>query len=124
MKGNPIHIPEWLIHLSNLIILGTHKHNLNIDIGIQLQRLRLAILGSWSAGMKFDNHNNKRQVAKIHGTKTKRYKDAQSCYSYHMNCIRDNYLLSWLSRYTTIDLQGMQSQHIVNPHLLQLPMKK
>ena len=75
MKGNPIHITEWLIHLSNLIILGTHKHNLNIDLGIQLQILSSAILGNWSAGMKFGNHNNKIQVAKIHGTTTKIYKD-------------------------------------------------
>ena len=67
MKGNPIHITEWLIHLSNLIILGTHKRNLNIDVGIQIQRSSLAILGNWSAGMKFGNHNNKRQAAKIHG---------------------------------------------------------
>ena len=118
MKGNHIHITEWLIHLSNLIILGTHKHNLNIDLGIQIQRLSSAILGNWSAGMKFGNHNNKRQVAKIHGTTTKRSKDEQSCYSYHTNCIRDNYLLSRLSHYTTTDLQGMQSQHTVNPHLL------
>ena len=79
MKGNPIHITEWLIHLSNLIILGTHKHNLNIDLGIQIQRLSSAILGNWSSGMKFGNHNNKRQVAKIHGMKIKRSKDEQSC---------------------------------------------
>ena len=124
MKGNRIHTPQWLIHLSNLIILGTHKRNLNIDLGIQIQRLSSAILGNWSVGMKFGNHNNKRQVAKIHGTTTKISKDEHSCYSYHMNCIRDNYLLSRLSRYTTINLQGMQSQHTVNPHLLQLLMKR
>ena len=124
MKGNPIHIPEWLIHLSNLIILGTHKHKLNIDLGIQIQRLSLAILRNWSAGMKFGNHNNKRQVAKIHGMKTKIYKDEKSYYSYHMNCIRNNYLLSRLSHYTTIDLQGMQSPHTKNPHLLQIFMKR
>ena len=75
MKLNPIHIPEWLIHLSNLIILGTHKHNLNIDLGIQIQRLSSTILGNWSAGMKFGNHNNKIQVAKIHGMTTKISKD-------------------------------------------------
>ena len=68
--------------------------------------------------MKFGNHNNKRQVGKIHGTTTKRPKDEKSCYSYHMNCIRDNYLLSRLSCYTTTDLQGIQSQHTVNPHLV------
>ena len=124
MKGNPIHITEWLIHLSNLIILGTHKCNLNIDLGIQIQRLSLATLGNWTAGMKFGNHNNKRQVAKIHGTTTKRLKDEQSCYSYHMNCIRNNYLLSRLSHYATIGIQGMQSRQTVNPHVLQLPMKK
>ena len=56
MKGNPIHITEWLTHLSNPIVLGTHKHNLNIDLGIQIQRLSLAILGNSSAGMKFGNH--------------------------------------------------------------------
>ena len=39
MKGNPIHILEWLIHLSNLIILENHKRNLNIDLGIQMRRL-------------------------------------------------------------------------------------
>ena len=75
MKGNPIHITKWLIHLSNLIILGTHKRNLNIDLGIQIQRLSSAILGSWSSRMKFGNHNNKRKVAKIHGTTTKISKD-------------------------------------------------
>ena len=123
VKGNPIHITEWLIHLSNLIILGTHTRNSNIDLGIQIQRLSSATLGNWSAGMKFGNHNNKRQVAKIHGTTTKRSKDEQSRYSYHMNCIRDNYLRSRLSRYTTTDLQGIQSKHTINPHLLQLLMK-
>ena len=65
MKGNPIHIIEWLIHLSNLIILGTHKHNLNIDLGIQIQRLSSAILGNWSAGMKFGNHNNKDKLQRF-----------------------------------------------------------
>ena len=97
MKGNPIHITEWLIHLSNLIILGMHKCNLNIDLGIQIQRLSSAILGNWSARMKCGHHNSKRQVVKIHGMTTKIYQDEQSCYSYHMNCIRDNYLLSRLS---------------------------
>ena len=59
MKGNPIHIPEWLIHLFNLIILGNHKRNLNIDLVIQIQKLSSATLGNWSTGMKFGNHNNK-----------------------------------------------------------------
>ena len=71
MKGNPIHITEWLTHLSNPIVLGTHKHNWNIDLGIQTQRLSSTILGNRSAGMKFGNHNNKRQIAKIHGMTTK-----------------------------------------------------
>ena len=65
MKGNPIHITEWLIHLSNLIILGTHKHNLNIDLGIQIQRLSSAILRNWSAGMKFGDHNNKDKLQRF-----------------------------------------------------------
>ena len=65
MKGNPIHITEWLIHLSNLIILGIHKRNLNIDLGIQIQRLSLATLGNWSAGMKFGNHNNKDKLQRF-----------------------------------------------------------
>ena len=75
MKENPIHITEWLTHLSNPIVLGTHKHNLNIDLGIQIQRLSSSILENWSAGMKFGNHNNKRQAENIHGTTTKRSKD-------------------------------------------------
>ena len=59
MKENPIHIPKWLIHLFNLITLENHKHKLNIDLGIQMQRLSSATLENWSAGMKFGNHNNK-----------------------------------------------------------------
>ena len=70
MKGNPFHITECLTHLSNPIVLGTHKHNLNIDLGIQIQRLSSAILGNWSTGMEFSNHNNKRQAEKIHGMTT------------------------------------------------------
>ena len=123
MKGNPIHIPDWLIHLSNMIILENHKRNLNIDLGIQMQRLSSATLGNWSARMKFGNHNNKDKLQRFMASTTKRSKDEQSYYSYHTNFIRDNYLLSRLSCYTTTNLQGMQSQHTINPHLLQLLMK-
>ena len=65
MKENPIHIPEWLIHLSNLIILEKDKRNLNIDLGIQMQRLSSATLENWSAGMKFSNHNSKDKLQRF-----------------------------------------------------------
>ena len=65
MKGNPIHIPEWLIHLSNLVVLRTHKRTLNTNLGIQIQRLSSATLGNWSAGMKFGNHNNKDKLQRF-----------------------------------------------------------
>ena len=65
MKGNPIQIPEWLIHLSNLIILENHKRNLNIDLGIQMRRLSSATLENWSAGMKFGSHNNKDKLQRF-----------------------------------------------------------
>ena len=39
MKGNPIHIHEWLIHLFNLITPENHKRKLNIDLRIQMQGL-------------------------------------------------------------------------------------
>ena len=38
-KGSPIHIPEQVIHLFNLITLEIHKHKPNVNIGIQLQRI-------------------------------------------------------------------------------------
>ena len=44
MKENPIHIPEWLIHLFNLITVENHKHKLNIDLEIQMQGLSSATL--------------------------------------------------------------------------------
>ena len=65
MKGNPIHIPKWLIHLSNLIILENHKRNLNIDLGNQMRRLSLTTLENWSAGMKFSNHNNEDKLQRF-----------------------------------------------------------
>ena len=42
MKGNPIRIPELLIQIFNLITLESHKHKLNIDLGIQLQKIELS----------------------------------------------------------------------------------
>ena len=42
MKRNPIRIPEQVIHLFNLITLESHKHKLNIDLGIQLQKIELS----------------------------------------------------------------------------------
>ena len=41
-KGNPIHIPEQVIHLFNLITLESHKHKSNINLGIQLQRIKFS----------------------------------------------------------------------------------
>ena len=67
--------------------------------------------------MKFGNHNNKEKLERFMVLTTKISKDEQSYYSYHMNCIINIYLLNRLSRYTTTNLQGMQSPHTVNPHL-------
>ena len=78
MKENPIHVPEWLIHLFNLITLESHKHKLNIDLGIQLQGLSSSTLRTWSAGMKFNNHNNKDKLQRLMGQKL-RPQDEQSC---------------------------------------------
>ena len=41
-------------------------------------------------------------------TTTKRSKDEQSYYSYHVNCIRNNYLLSRLFHHATTAFQEMQ----------------
>ena len=41
-------------------------------------------------------------------TTTKGCKDEQNCYSYHANCIKNNYLLTQLSQHATIDFQEMQ----------------
>ena len=49
---------------------------------------------------------------------TKISRDEQSYYSYHTNCIRNNYLLGRLSHYATTGIQEMQSQHTVNPQLV------
>ena len=122
MKGNPIHNIEWLILLSNLIILGTHKHNLNIDLGIQIQRLSLAILGNWSAGMKFSNHNNKRQIAKIHGTTTK-YLRMNRAVTVTTRIASEIITYSFDCHAIPLQISKECNHNTVDPHLLQLLMK-
>ena len=51
MKGNPIRIPEQLTHLFKQITLENHKHKLNIDLGIQLQKIEF----SYSKNLKCRN---------------------------------------------------------------------
>ena len=65
MKGNPIHIPEWLIHLFNLIILGKPPAQFKYWSRNSNAKIESATLRNWSAWMRFSNHNNKNKLQRF-----------------------------------------------------------